>query len=252
MDHSSKIRLVDGATTAVLFIHGILGTPRHFSHILPLVDHVPENVGYYNLQLPGHGGTVGDFSKSSMEQWKYAAREAFTSLASTHDHVVIVGHSMGTLFALQLAMEHPEKVPLLFLIAAPIRPWVSLQGMRCCLRASFGRLREDRPGEMAIVRAGGTKLTPRLWQYIPWAPHMIALLRLAKETEKLLPRLNTKTIVFQSRKDEMVALRSGEILKGCPGVRLTTLPDSTHFYYPDEECKIVCSAFAEALTRLVP
>ena len=250
MDHSSKIRLVDGATTAVLFIHGILGTPRHFSHILPLVDHVPKTVSYYNLQLPGHGGTVGDFTGSSMTQWKRAAQAAFDQLAATHEKVVIVGHSMGTLFALQLAVQNPKKVALLFLIAAPIRPWVSLRGMVCCLRASFGCPREDRPAEMAILRAGGTKLTRKLWRYIPWAPHMIALLRLAKETERLLPRLETDTIVFQSRKDEMVHLRSGEILNRYACVQLTTLPNATHFYYPEEESKQVCTAFAEALTRL--
>ena len=250
MDHSSKIRLVDGATTAVLFIHGILGTPRHFSHILPLVDHVPENVGYYNLQLPGHGGTVGDFSKSSMEQWKYAAREAFTSLASTHDHVVIVGHSMGTLFALQLATEYPEKVSLLFLIAVPLRPWVSWQGINCCMRATFGCAREDHPAEMAIVRAGGTKLTKKLWRYIPWAPHMIALLTDAHRTVKLLPLLQTKTVVYQSKQDEMVSLRSGKILAKYEPITLSTLPDSTHFYYPPEDMKVVCTAFTEALTRL--
>lgn len=250
MTHNTQSRIVDGATTAVLFIHGILGTPRHFSHILPLVDYVPDSVSYCNLQLPGHGGTVGDFSKSSMKQWKKAAWDAFDQLTKTHKHVVVVGHSMGTLFALQLAIEFPEKVAFLFLIAAPIRPWVSINGMVCCLRSAFDCAREDHPAEMAILQAGGTRLTKKLWCYIPWIPHMLALLYEARVTEGLLPQLNTKTIVYQSRRDEMVALRSGKILQGISCVSLTTLDCSTHFYYPAEEMKIVCSAFTDALTQL--
>lgn len=250
MEHSSQVRLVDGAATAVLFIHGIVGTPRHFSHILPLVDCVPEHISCYNLQLPGHGGTVGDFAKSTMQQWKEEVWNVFRQLADAHEQVVIVGHSMGTLFALQLAVEFPEKVAFLFLIAAPIRPWVSLTGMVCCMRASFGCPRDDHPAEMAILQAGGTKLTRKLWCYIPWLPNMVSLLAEAHRTEKILPMLRTKTIVYQSCKDEMVSLRSGEILKRCPCVSLVTLAHSTHFYYPSEEIKAVCSAFTDALTKL--
>jgi carboxylesterase len=250
MDHSSQVRMVDGAKTAVLFIHGILGTPRHFSHILPLVEQVPEHMSFYNLCLPGHGGSVEDFTKSSMQQWKAEVWKVFRQLAENHEKIVIVGHSMGTLFALQLAVEFPDQVAFLFLIASPIRPWVSLRGIGCCLRASFGCAREDHPAEMAILRAGGTKLTKKLWRYIPWAPHMICLLLDAHATEKLLQRLQTKTLVFQSKRDEMVSLRSGKILEQLSCVSLTTLPGSTHFYYPPIESEIVCSAFTDALTQL--
>lgn len=250
MDQNSEIRIVENAKTAVLFIHGILGTPRHFSHILPLVSFVPDHVSYYNMQLPGHGGTVGDFSRSSMRQWKDAVWKVFDQLADTHERIVIVGHSMGTLFALQLAADFPDKVAQLFLLAAPIRPWVSWQGMVCCIRASFGRIREDRPSQQAILRAGGTTLTKQLWRYIPWVPHMIALLLEARKTEKCLPRLETEAWVYQSRRDEMVSLRSGKIMANYKPITLTTLPDSTHFYYPPEDMKIVCTAFTEALTRL--
>ncbi len=245
MDHSSQIRFVPGAKYAVLFLHGILGTPRHFSHVLPLIQAVPDGWSYYNLQLPGHGGTVSDFSHSTMQQWKARVWEVFRELAADHDGVVIAGHSMGTLFALQLAMEFPEKIPLLFLLASPIRPWVSSSGVSCCLRMTFGCARADRPAEMAILSAGGTVLTKRLWEYIPWIPNMLALLCEAAKTEKCLPRLQTRTIVFQSRRDEMVARSSGKLLQRNPFVELTTLDDSTHFYYPTEDAQRICSAFSD-------
>lgn len=246
MDHTSQIRLVPGAKNAVLFIHGIVGTPRHFSYVLPMVHAVPEDWSYYNLLLPGHGGTVRDFSASSMKQWKQRAREVFLELSRTHDKVAVVGHSMGTLFALQFAVEFPDKVPFLFLLASPIRPFVHASGIRCCMRAIFAKAREDHPAEMAIVQAGGTALSKKLWQYIPWAPHMVALLAEAHKTEKLLPALRTKTIVFQSKKDEMVANRSGLILSRCSTAFVTTLEGSTHFYYPHQDAETILHAFKDA------
>lgn len=243
MDHSSQIRIVPGADSAVLFIHGIVGTPRHFSHVLPLVQAVPENRNYYNLLLPGHGGTVQDFSASTMKDWKACVWEVFAQLSRSHEKVAVVGHSMGTLFALQLAREFPDQIPFLFLIASPIRPWVRLSGISCCMRACFGKAREDNPAEMAILRAGGIKLTKKLWQYIPWAPNMVSLLMEAHKAEKLLPHLQTKTIVFQSKKDEMVSNRSGKLLRQCPTASVTTLEGATHFYYPPEEAKQIIAAF---------
>lgn len=247
MDHASQIRLIPGAKNAVLFLHGIVGTPRHFSHVLPLVSEAPDDWSYYNLLLPGHGGTVGDFSSSSMKEWKDHVWHIFEELCTHHEKVAIVGHSMGTLFALQLAVAFPDRIPFLFLMASPIRPWVSARGVCCCLRACFGKAREDYPSEMAILRAGGTKLTGKLWQYIPWVPHMVSLLLEAKKTEKLLPKLTVKTIVYQSRKDEMVSNRSGKILSQCPVAVVTTLEGSTHFYYPESDAETIKSAFRDAL-----
>lgn len=245
MDHASQIRLIPGAKTAVLFIHGILGSPRHFSHILDLVGLVPEDWSYYNLLLEGHGGTVSDFSRAGMRKWKEQVWAVFRELSCTHENVVIAGHSMGTLFALQLAVECPAKIPMLFLIGSPIRPWVRFSGISCSLRAMFGLCRPDHPAEKAIMEAGGTALTPKVWQYIPWAPHMLSLLREASKTKKLLPKLQTKTVVFQSRRDEMVSNFSGKILLRYPAVDLTTLEESTHFYYSPRDKERICSAFVK-------
>lgn len=58
MEHREYVRIVPGAKTAVLFMHGIVGTPNHFRDLLPLVDLVPDDWSVYNVLLPGHGGTV--------------------------------------------------------------------------------------------------------------------------------------------------------------------------------------------------
>lgn len=245
MVHVSQTRIVPEGKNAVLFIHGICGSPRHFSHILPLVDLVPEDWSYCNLLLEGHGGTVSDFSAASMKKWKAQVWSAFEELSKTHSQIAVVGHSMGALFAIELAVAFPQKVSFLFLVGAAIRPWVTLRGIACCTRATFGIARTDHPVEMAIVSAGGIRLTKRLWQYIPWASNMLALLWEARCAEKLLPRLHTKTITFQSRKDEMVSNHSGKVLAQNPCVTLFQLKHSTHFYYTAEDVQTITTAFTQ-------
>lgn len=56
-----------GADTAVLLIHGIVGTPYHFRDLLPVV---PETWSVYHLLMDGHGGSVEKFARTSMEKRK--------------------------------------------------------------------------------------------------------------------------------------------------------------------------------------
>ena len=50
---------VPGARTAILYIHGILGTPDHFRDFFPLVS----GCSQHSILLDGHGGNAGDFRK---------------------------------------------------------------------------------------------------------------------------------------------------------------------------------------------
>ena len=65
--HKEYKRIAEHPDKAILFIHGILGTPNHFRAFVPLV---PEDVTVYNILLDGHGKGVRDFSKTSMRKWE--------------------------------------------------------------------------------------------------------------------------------------------------------------------------------------
>ena len=245
MNHKEYVRLVPGAETAVLFLHGIVGTPRHFDERLPLVHLVPENCSVYNLLLPGHGGSVDAFSASTMEDWKRYVWKTFDKLASTHRHVILVGHSMGTLFAIQLAAEKGEKIPFLFLLASPICPKVGVSAVQHSV-GLFPNPYGDPKIHRAMSNSGSVTLTKKVWKYIPWIPNLLDLLTEARKTKQLLPKLQTKTIVFQSKFDELVSRRSESHLKQCPNAKITVLANSTHFYYTGQEIRIVQQAFLDA------
>ncbi|MBQ8238202.1 MAG: alpha/beta fold hydrolase [Oscillospiraceae bacterium] len=241
MKHQEIIRIVPGAKTAVLFLHGIVGTPNHFVGGVPITQWVPEDWSFHNLLLPGHGKTVEDFAASNMKQWRCAARRAFCSLAKTHERVYIVAHSMGTLFAMELAVDFPDKIPALFLLGVPLRPHVAPSAINGALRLALGMLRPGYP-ECAIEEACGTTPTEKLWKYIPWLPRFLELFAQIARTEKKLDRLTVPTVAYQSRKDELVNGLSARALRKYP-VDVRILEESTHFYYSPEDTKILRDAF---------
>ena len=249
MAHEETKRMVPGAKTAVLFIHGICGTPDHFRSVLPLEDLVPEDCSVYNLRLDGHGGTASDFGRSSMMAWKQQVWQIFESLLKTHQKVILVGHSMGTLFSIQLAVSHRERVAALFLLGVPLRVNLRLFGIRNFIRFGFGKLDERDPVQKSLQMASGITPTKKLWRYLLWIPRMLELFGQMGETRKLLPVLNVPTVAFQSQRDEVVSTRSGQILEKSGKVRVLSLPGSTHFYYPPDEARKMQQQFLRLLGK---
>ena len=246
MDHEEYVRIVPGADTAVLFIHGIVGTPNHFRDQIPLVQKVPEDRSVYNLLLDGHGRNVEDFAASSMKKWREQVRAAFLLLAEKHERVIIVGHSMGTLFAMQLGVEFPEKIPFLFLLAAPMRPWICPRMIRNLVLLVYGDLEHAEPSRAALAKAAGVTTTRRIWKYFPWAPRFAELLLEIHRTEKILGSLRVPCFAYQSRKDELVRFGTGKVLERY-GVAVQDLPASTHYYYAPADRERICADFARRI-----
>lgn len=243
--HEEYIRRVPGAKTAVLFIHGIVGTPNHFRDLMPLVSLVPDDWSIHNVRLPGHGGSVRDFGRSSMKAWKTYVQQAFDALAKEHERVFVAAHSMGTLFALQLAVSHSDQIPQLFLLAVPMRPGLRWFAVQNVFRVALDRVRPDRPLEVATRQACGVEVSKALWRYFGWIPRFLELFREIHKTEKRLVDLRVPSIAWQSGRDELVANHSGKILRRYPVIDLRELTGSSHFYYTDADKKRVLEAFRE-------
>ena len=113
MEHKEYLKINPTASIAILFIHGIVGTPNHFNPFIPLV---PSTVSVYNLLLDGHGKAVKDFSSTSMKKWEEQVERAVIQLSETHKKIYIVAHSMGSLLAIEQALRN-SKVSKLFLLA---------------------------------------------------------------------------------------------------------------------------------------
>lgn len=247
MRHKPVIQFLPGSDCAVLMIHGILGSPCHFDFLMPLI---PENWSVYNILLDGHGGSAGDFGRSSMKRWKTQVAEQLSLLRQRHEKILIVTHSMGGLFAIQEAVCSPEKIAGLFLMAAAVTPRVSLRGAISSAKAALGWVSEKDPVTTAMRNDSSVELTRNLFAYIPWIDKFVALLWEARRTCAMVEKLNVPCHAVQSAKDEMVSLRSCRILRKNPAIEVTVMEDSGHFGYEGAEKEKVLMSFEQFIREL--
>lgn len=243
MVHQEQKIIRPGAKTAVLFVHGILGSPRQFRELVKLV---PEEMSLWNLLLEGHGGGTRDFSRSSMKKWEAQVEAALGELCRSHQAVFIVGHSMGTLFAIEQAVKN-EKVGELFLLACPIklclRPVMAKYGLQmyCGVKPAEGSPLAD------FYSRGGVALSKNPFAYLGWLPRFWELLGKIRQTRLLLPELKTPCRAFQSGKDELVSRKAPDYLREHAAMEVTVLPRSGHCSYPPEELAVLTGAFTERI-----
>ncbi len=243
MEHKEYIREVPGSDTAVLLIHGIVETPQHFRDLLPVI---PEDWSICNLLLDGHGHTVKEFGRTSMKKWKAQVNLRLEQLLRTHKQVLLIGHSMGTLFSIQAALDHPQRIGGLFLLAPPLHVHFPPKTMFLCLRTALGC--KD-PAAVALRADCGLELTPWLWRYIPWIPRFLELLVECRRIRRLYPRLNTPGMCFLARRDELVSLRSRKVLQQNPAMETYVLEDSGHFAYSGEDTLLLQEKLKELMAR---
>ena len=243
--HRPFKQIVPGASTAILFIHGILGSPDHFSPLLPLV---PPYYSVYNLLLDGHGSSVQDFSRSSMKTWQAQVLDAARDLAESHGRVCIVAHSMGTLLALGAVAEQIH-IDELFLLALPIRLKLRFRLLSNIVKVFFNRISPEDDGAIASRNACSITLSKNLFLYLGWIPRYLELFRKISRTRKLLHRIQTPTTVFQSAMDEMVSPTTVPYLKQKSTFTVHLLKGSEHYRYSQEDLSAIQKSFQELLDR---
>lgn len=237
MPHREYIREVPGSRQAVLLIHGILGTPRHFDSLIPLI---PADWSIYNILLDGHGGKVEDFSHTSMKKWKAQVHARLDDLLGRYDRIILVAHSMGTLFSIQEAVERPKKICHLFLLQTPLRPRLKLKNAFYALLMPFGIVPKD---ARVMESSHSITLSPWLWKYLGWIPRFLELFQECGRTRKLLGSLTVPCQVYQSRNDELVSMRTCADLNKHPHIHTTVLPHSGHFGYFGEDLALLQERF---------
>ena len=237
-------RVVPAADTAVLFIHGIVGTPRHFDDLIPLL---PDTVSIHNLLLAGHGGSARDFARASMREWEAQVEAAIAALAETHPHIYIVAHSMGALLSIEAALHHKE-VEKLFLLAVPLRIALTPAMARNSWKVYGGNIAPNDHAALAAQRCCGVAQTKNPLPYLGWIPRFLELFSKIRAVRKLLAKLTTPSLAVQSMKDELVSPRTIDELRRNSHIALLPLPHSGHYYYPPEEKQALHEAFTAFLT----
>lgn len=236
--HQPFKRIVPGAESAVLFVHGINATPRFFDEY---VAALPEHVSVHNLLLPGHGGSVRDFGAHSAQEWEMHVRQALDALRKNHQRVYIMAHSLGTLLAIREAVRDSKSIAGILLLCVPLRIWSNPT-------AWWGKLAKGLGGKAAqeeLRTCYGTEVDWRIWRYVGWIPRYAELFALSREVRRSIHRLKVPTCVFMAGRDEQVSLRSEHCMRGNPAITLRRMAKSTHHIFTTEDKRAITAALQE-------
>lgn len=244
MEHCKERSCEAKSKVVVLFLHGICGTPKHFS---PFVPCVPSHMTVCNLLLDGHGADVRAFSRTSMRKWEQQVEATVNTLLKEHEKLYIVAHSMGTLFAIEQAVRHPN-VSKLFLLAVPIKLRLSVQMLKNAWNLYWGKGKSNDPRAEAAKACCGVHCERNPFLYLGWIPRYLELFSKIGRTKRLLPMLACQSTAYQSLQDETVSNRSVAYLEQNTNMRVVPLEHSAHFYYEASDMAFLLQEFRTFLT----
>ncbi len=163
--------------------------------------------------LRGHGAASPEaLCGITWHDWVVDAEAALQDLLMTVERVIIVGHSMGGLVALWLAIKYENRIDSVVVSAAAIQltsqfapgrrlHWLAPLLARLVKRWTLPAIYAD-----PVLAEGDTKY--------PWVP-TAAIAEVFKFSQVMRPRLSKVTVpilIMQSRKDTTVAPESAEVI----------------------------------------
>ena len=107
-----------GSNTGCLLLHGFSSTPAELRVIGEAL--AQSNYTTKGILLAGHGTKPEDLLGVTYENWIDSAQEGINELKKSCNRIVVIGHSMGGLLALQMAARN--KISAVITIAAALKP----------------------------------------------------------------------------------------------------------------------------------
>ncbi len=221
-----------GSDPAIVYIHGILGSPVEFRRIADALQ--PLNFYCQSLLLPGHGGSGYEFAVSQPYTWQAHVNQTLSELQKSYSKIILVGHSLGGLLALNASLQVP--VNGIILLNTPIKTRITWRQISLSMRVLFSSANTHDP--LISTYRDSFSVGIKDWWSLPlWIPRLLDIRRIAKLTLSILSEVTVPVMIFQSRQDETVNPDSAELLKKLLGstISLTYLHQSTHAYFEHEE-----------------
>lgn len=229
------------ASIMILMVHGFTGSPLEFRKL----GHYLNGHGYTvnAVRLPGHGTSLQDMNKTRWSDW-------WTHIVSSYDEgshfgvkkIVAIGHSMGGLLTLKLAME--KQVDGAICLSTPIYIQKRLAFAEV-LRQWLTSAKPESP----------VSVTSESFYYAkPPLACLISLWSLLNNVKRSLQEVQTPLLISQGSRDEVVHPRSADYIYGRTSSLLKTIkyyPNSTHAILTDRDREQVYSDIYHFLNRIL-
>lgn len=196
----------------IVLLHGI-GMGR--SVYVDLIERLSGRI--IGLDLPGFGEAPEPVRTLTMERHADLVAALLRERGVTD--AVVLGHSMGSQIAAEVAVRHPEVVSALIL-AGP-----TVNSAARSIRAQAGYLLTDLVGENPRVLWRGAR------EYLRGGPNLIRKMRatIVHEPEKAYARIDKPVLVLRGQRDPLAPMTwCREIVDAIPGARFEEIPDHGH------------------------
>ena len=194
----------------VLVIHG-------FTAHISCVEVIPEVLCKHGILcdspiLPGHSCETPDsLFGVTWHDWLAHCQQAMLALLEKCDKVILVGHSMGALLAINLQNEYPDKVDSLVLAAPALYLTNPLAPTKPLNFAAHILAKVAKTWTLKHNSEGTELSTHQNYRWVPTAA-IKTFFELIKVTFKKVPFISAPTLIIQSKKDRVVATKSGEYI----------------------------------------
>jgi len=210
----------------VLILHGITGTPENVRNVAPPLEALGLLCSLPTLR--GHGAETAEALRHvTWQEWMEDAENALFELLNETEKVIVIGHSMGGWIALNLAVDHKDKIDSLIVagastkVVSPLAPGRPLHFLFPLMLKLFKKWKLLTP-----------YTDPELAQFDPaygWAPTevFVPMFDLLALTEKRLAEVTSPILIMHSKKDSMNSPEGAKILYD----RISTPPEHKHLVW---------------------
>lgn len=228
----------------VLIVHGFTGSLDTVKAVVPVAEKL--GLPWRMPVLRGHGTVYQDLEPVRYLDWYEDGLAALKELQQEVERVVIVGLSMGGLVALRLAMEHPERLAGLVLLAPALRFADPLVGLTPLIKLFFRYW--DNPGSFA-----DRELAKACTNYPKFPTAAFGqLLDFGHEVERRLGEVKLPVTTLYSRQDKTIhpiAMKLLEDKLGSREKRFVYFEKSGHEMLQDCEAEAVVAAIEAAIKQ---
>jgi len=224
-----------------------MGSPDQFADLLEAA--YEHGCSACAILLPGHGGTSRDFGQHGLADWQGHLQDVLDIYNGTYPNIILAGHSMGGLLALNASLQEQNHICGVFLLSSPLK--INLSPRSLFMRLKLLLYPSRHPVKSAYWQAKSLTnfaVSPR------WLKPLRDLWRLERGMALDLPRVFVPVLAIHSRNDEAVSFRSADMFHNGlhnSAVKSITLEKSWHAYYPTEEWEVVRAAFLEFIDKCI-
>lgn len=247
INNHAEFELVNGHGDAVLFVHGILGSPCQFRLLAEELN--KRGFNCRALLLPGHGGTAEQFYRTSPAKWPGYVDEAIRTARSRYQRVFVVGHSLGGLLCLDAATKHD--VAEIVLLNTPLSFKISLRQLAFSMKVLFSPKGKD-DEFLSVYRQAYSISSGRIYEYPLMLRQFVGLISYAGRVKRMLHLVTAKTLIFQSARDESVGRKSVvRLMDGLVNAqpKLIWLRNSFHGYFPGDDKDKLLSEICQFISQ---